>query len=65
MGHIANAAEPWRVPNMAAHQSFTTEFFDEVPVEGRINAYRRDPQTLKRVWIKPGTPGSHPPDRRH
>ena len=56
-GYIANAAEPWRVPDMAAYQSFTTEFFSEVPVEGRINAYRRDPQTLKRVWIKPGMPG--------
>ena len=32
-------------------------FFDEVPAEGRINPYLRDPETLKRVWIKPGTPG--------
>ena len=56
-GYIANAAEPWRVPDMAAYQSFPTEFFSEVPVEGRINPYQRDPQTLKRVWIKPGTPG--------
>ena len=56
-GYIANAAEPWRVPDMAAYQSFPAEFFSEVPVEGRINPYQRDPQTLKRVWIKPGTPG--------
>lgn len=56
-GYIANAAEPWRVPDMAAYAPFPTEFFSEVPVEGRINPYRRDPQTLKRVWIKPGTPG--------
>ncbi len=56
-GYIANAAEPWRVPDMAAYEAFPTEFFSEVPVEGRINPSRRDPQTLKRVWIKPGTPG--------
>ncbi len=56
-GYIANAAEPWRVPAMAAYQAFPTEFFSAVPAEGRINPYQRDPQTLKRVWIKPGTPG--------
>jgi 2-oxoglutarate ferredoxin oxidoreductase subunit alpha len=56
-GYIANAAEPWRVPDMAAYQAFPSEFFSGVPTEGRINPYQRDPQTLKRVWIKPGTPG--------
>ena len=56
-GYIANAAEPWRVPDMAAYESFPAEFFREVPAERRINPYQRDPQTLKRVWIKPGTPG--------
>jgi 2-oxoglutarate ferredoxin oxidoreductase subunit alpha len=56
-GYIANAAEPWRVPDMAAYQSFPVEFFDDVSAQGRINPYRRDPQTLKRIWIKPGTPG--------
>ena len=56
-GYIANAAEPWRVPDLAAYEAFPTEFFSDVPVEGRINPYRRDPKTLKRVWIKPGTAG--------
>ena len=28
-----------------------------MPVEGRINPYQRDAETLKRIWIKPGTPG--------
>jgi 2-oxoglutarate ferredoxin oxidoreductase subunit alpha len=56
-GYIANAAEPWRVPDMAAHEPFPAEFFSAVPAEGRINPYQRDPQTLRRVWIKPGTPG--------
>ncbi len=56
-GYIANAAEPWCVPDMAAYQPFPAEFFSEVPGEGKINPYQRDPQTLKRVWIKPGTQG--------
>lgn len=56
-GYIANAAEPWRIPDLAAYQSFPAEFFSEAPAEGRVNPYARDPQTLKRIWIKPGTPG--------
>ena len=56
-GYIANAAEPWRVPDMATYQPFPARFFDEVPAEGRINPYQRDSDTLKRIWIKPGTPG--------
>jgi 2-oxoglutarate/2-oxoacid ferredoxin oxidoreductase subunit alpha len=56
-GYIVNAAEPWRVPDMASYQPFPTSFYDEVPAEGRINPYHRDPQTLKRIWIKPGTAG--------
>ena len=56
-GYIANAAEPWRIPDMSAYQAFPVSFFDEVPGEGRINPYQRDPETLKRIWIKPGTPG--------
>jgi 2-oxoglutarate ferredoxin oxidoreductase subunit alpha len=56
-GYIANAAEPWRIPDLATYRSFPVEFFSEVPAEGRINPYQRDPDTLKRVWIKPGTPG--------
>jgi len=56
-GYIANAAEPWRVPDMAEYQPFPVEFLHTAPSEGRINPYQRDPETLKRVWIKPGTPG--------
>nr|WP_295663155.1 2-oxoacid:acceptor oxidoreductase subunit alpha [Polymorphobacter sp.] len=56
-GYIANAAEPWRVPDMASFAPFPVKFHTEVPAEGRINPYSRDPDTLARVWIKPGTPG--------
>ena len=56
-GYMANAAEPWRLPDLAALESFAAEFYDKVPSEGRINPYARDAETLKRIWIKPGTPG--------
>ena len=56
-GYMANAAEPWRLPDLAALESFAAEFYDQVPSEGRINPYARDADTLKRIWIKPGTPG--------
>jgi 2-oxoglutarate ferredoxin oxidoreductase subunit alpha len=58
-GYIANAAEPWRIPDMASYQPFPVEFYTQAPTEGehRINPYLRDPETLKRIWIKPGTPG--------
>src|SRR5262249_1796847 len=58
-GYIANAAEPWRIPDMASYQPFPVEFYTRAPAEGegRINPYLRDPETLKRIWIKPGTVG--------
>ncbi|MGP0060361.1 MAG: 2-oxoacid:acceptor oxidoreductase subunit alpha [Beijerinckiaceae bacterium] len=56
-GYIANAAEPWRLPDLTALQSFGVDFYDRASTEGRINPYERDPETLKRVWIKPGTTG--------
>ena len=56
-GYIANAAEAWRLPDLSALESFAVEFYDKAPSEGRINPYARDEKTLKRIWIKPGTPG--------
>jgi len=56
-GYIANAAEPWRLPDPEALKPFAVEFYDRAPTDGRINPFQRDPQTLKRIWIKPGTPG--------
>ena len=56
-GYIANAAEPWRVPDMKDYTPFPAHFHDEPPAEGRINPYSRDEDTLARIWIRPGTPG--------
>ena len=54
-GYIANAAEPWKVPDMGAYEPFKVEFLEE-PQEGGLKPYGRD-QKLARPWIKPGTPG--------
>ena len=56
-GYIANAAEPWKVPDMGGYEPFPVRFHDEAPAEGEaVNPYARD-EKLARVWIKPGTPG--------
>jgi 2-oxoglutarate ferredoxin oxidoreductase subunit alpha len=56
-GYIANAAEPWKVPDMATYKPFPVRFHDDPLAEGeKVNPYRRDAK-LARVWIKPGTPG--------
>ncbi len=54
-GYIANAAEPWQVPDMTAYKPFPVTFQQE-PQEGGLRPYSRD-QKLARPWIKPGTPG--------
>src|SRR3546814_13964723 len=56
-GYIANAAEPWAVPDMAGYAPFPVKFHDALPPEGEpLLPYARD-EKLARPWIKPGTPG--------
>jgi 2-oxoglutarate ferredoxin oxidoreductase subunit alpha len=54
-GYIANAAEPWKVPDMSGYAPFPVKFLEEVP-EGGFKPYGRD-EKLARPWVKPGTPG--------
>jgi 2-oxoglutarate/2-oxoacid ferredoxin oxidoreductase subunit alpha len=54
-GYIANAAEPWKVPDMSSYAPFPKGFLDHVP-EGGFKPYSRDDK-LARPWVKPGTPG--------
>jgi 2-oxoglutarate ferredoxin oxidoreductase subunit alpha len=53
-GYIANAAEPWRIPDMADFEAFPVTFRTDPE---NFHAYERDPATLARPWVKPGTPG--------
>ncbi len=54
-GYIANAAEPWKVPDSAGFKPFPVTFTTEAPEDG-FKPYARD-ENLKRPWVKPGTPG--------
>ncbi|QJQ33052.1 2-oxoacid:acceptor oxidoreductase subunit alpha [Sphingomonas lacunae] len=54
-GYIANAAEPWKVPDLSTYDSFPVQFLEEVP-EGGFLPYARN-NHLARPWVKPGTPG--------
>ena len=53
-GYIANAAEPWRIPDLDRLPRFPVRFHTEV--EG-FHPFLRDEGTLARVWARPGTPG--------
>jgi 2-oxoglutarate/2-oxoacid ferredoxin oxidoreductase subunit alpha len=53
-GYIANAAEPWAVPDMSTYEPFPVTFLDHVP-EGGFKPYSRDAK-LARPWVRPGTP---------
>ncbi|MEO6114238.1 MAG: 2-oxoglutarate ferredoxin oxidoreductase subunit alpha, partial [Sphingomicrobium sp.] len=56
-GYIANAAEPWKVPDMSGYQPFPVDFFDTPPAEGEpVLPYARNAE-LARPWIRPGTAG--------
>ncbi len=57
-GYIANAAEPWLLPDVEALEPFPVKQATRAEgEEGDFNPFTRDPDTLTRVWAKPGTPG--------
>ena len=53
-GYLANGSEPWKLPKR--------EDLPTMPVRFRTDpngyfVYQRDPETLARDWVRPGTPG--------
>ena len=53
-GYLANNSEPWKIPN--------ADEIEPILVEHRSDPtgyqpYMRDPETLARPWVLPGTPG--------
>ena len=53
-GYVANSSEPWMIPDVDA--------IPPIEIEHRTDPqgyqpYMRDPQTLARPWVVPGTPG--------
>ena len=55
-GYIANAAEPWAVPDPTDYDPFPVKFLEAMNGETRVLPYKRDANGV-RPWIKPGTPG--------
>ena len=59
-GYIANAAEPWKVPDPANYAPFPIAFLEDrnggPDDEAELLPYKRDERGV-RPWIRPGTPG--------
>ncbi len=53
-GYIGNASEPWKLPDINKMEKFEVKYATDP--EG-FHPFKRDPETLARVWAKPGTPG--------
>jgi 2-oxoglutarate ferredoxin oxidoreductase subunit alpha len=53
-GYLANAAEPWKIPDVDDVEPFPVRFHSES--EG-FHPYLRDLKTGSRPWAVPGTPG--------
>jgi 2-oxoglutarate ferredoxin oxidoreductase subunit alpha len=53
-GYLANAAEPWRIPDPAGLPTFPVQFRTD-PTD--FQPFQRDSETLARPWARPGTPG--------
>ncbi len=53
-GFLANGSEPWRIPDLAELRELEVEF--RTDPTGFL-PYARDPETLARPWVIPGTPG--------
>ena len=61
-GYLANGAEPWRLPDVAALPDLKVRFADGPNHEEKDGRqvfwpFKRDPETLARPWAIPGTAG--------
>jgi 2-oxoglutarate ferredoxin oxidoreductase subunit alpha len=53
-GYLANGAEPWLIPDVAALPDISPKFRTD---PDNFHPYSRDEKTLARPWALPGTPG--------
>ena len=53
-GYVANNSEPWKIPDPDLIAAIDAEPYTD-PAD--YQPYMRDPQTLARPWVVPGTPG--------
>ena len=55
-GYLGNGSEPWKIPDSASLPPIDPAFLGADAADG-FQPYSRDPETLARPWVKPGTPG--------
>jgi 2-oxoglutarate ferredoxin oxidoreductase subunit alpha len=53
-GYLANGSEPWRIPEADESPAFDPP---RTASSDDFQPYARDPVTLARAWVVPGTPG--------
>ena len=53
-GYVANNSEPWKIPAPDSIAAIDAEPYTD---PNDYQPYMRDPQTLARPWVLPGTPG--------
>ena len=53
-GYVANNSEPWQIPDPDSIAAIDAEPYTD---PDDYQPYMRDPQTLARPWVLPGTPG--------
>ena len=53
-GYIANGQEPWLIPDAKKLKAIEVKFRTD-PTNFKV--YERDPKTMARAWVRPGTPG--------
>lgn len=53
-GYLANGSEPWKVPDVSTLPKFPVQFRTD-PTGYMV--YDRNPESLARAWVRPGTPG--------
>src|SRR5205085_1528870 len=53
-GYLGNGAEPWLLPKLDSLPEMAVRFRTD---PNGYHVYQRNPETLARDWVKPGTPG--------
>ncbi len=54
-GYLATGADAWRLPDVKSLPDLKPQFCDKPTTN--FTPYQRDPHTLARPWVIPGTPG--------
>lgn len=55
-GYLSNAAEPWRIPDVAAIKPISTNAIPTTDDDAQHKAFLRNAGSLGRAWITPGMP---------